>query len=195
MLQIKKFFFLPLIALFLTPSLVFAGQDIEQNFKRISLEISKDFKEHVGQRLSDDQLKEENERSRKRYNEWITELKNLKIQEPNSIWSDDAQYLICIMYAGLGDNQAQKKELESLLKQYPDFHIEDWTKQNLQSMIPSNVSVSQTMQELCYIYLSLKEVDEMKSLAENGMKRFPEETDRFKQILELAKSGGRVAVN
>jgi hypothetical protein len=102
-------------------------------------------------------------------------------QDPKSIWADDAQYIISVL--SIENKSKQAEELEYLLKEYPDFHIEDWTKTNLGLLIPSNISPYLARLELCMLYKEIGDTEKLKISCEEGIKAYPEKADKFEKIL------------
>lgn len=100
----------------------------------------------------------------------IQRLRRFIQLNPDSIWADDAQYIIATLNASLPDQGA--KELEYLLEKYPDMHAEEWTKANL-PIIPTNMALAVRF-ELLLHYKRSGNNDKLKALYEESIKKFPD---------------------
>ena len=169
---------------FVTPYTAYANQT-EEEFKNICGIIAKEFSETVSPAgeeyaVSDEEIEETFVRQRKLFKEWQKELKNLIRLSPDSIWADDAQYIIATLNAG--NYSQQVVELEYLLRNYPNSHIEDWTKENLFFIPVAPIDLVVRL-ELCLAYKELGEVEKLKQLCEESKRKFPEKALVFDKLL------------
>ncbi|MDD5109393.1 MAG: hypothetical protein PHC29_07855 [Candidatus Omnitrophica bacterium] len=145
------------------------ADQVEKNFKDLSLVLVKE----SSQTLSPTD----------KYENLIEELRNLVRANPHSIWAADAQYLIATF--SVTDPQRKLKELEKILKDYPNIHLQDWTKEKLGSLLPKIVDEQIVRIELSILYKQLGETKKLKKLTEESIKKFPEKAYLFKEILNM----------
>ena len=113
--------------------------------------------------------------------EWQEGLRDLIQLAPDSIWADDAQYILSILYA---DNpQQQAVESEYLLKAYPNMQFEEWTKEKLTWMMPSVSPSLDIRVQLAICYKQLGDNEKLKQFCEESIKRFPERRAIFERFL------------
>ena len=97
--------------------------EIEQNFKDTSMALEKEAMQILSP--SSDATT-----ATDKYKNLIEELRSLVRTNPHSVWAADAQYIIA-NYSMILDPKQQAIELAKLLKDYPDTHLQDWTKEKL----------------------------------------------------------------
>ena len=170
-------------------SLYYYTFTLEGKFRRIGLGIAKEFAEStspVGPKhaVSDAEREKTFARQGKLLKKWQDGLRDLIKQDPESIWADDAQYLIAAL--NTENPLKEAKEMETLLTDYPDFRIEEWTKKYLVILVGSNISPLTVTLTLCMLYKKINEFEKLKSLCEEAMKRFPQEAYIFESILKSA---------
>ena len=115
--------------------------------------------------------------------EWQDELRALIKRDPNSIWSDDAQYIIANLYALQNMPKQEAVELERLLTEYPNMHVEDWTRQTLSSIIPNAADDLPVRTILCTYYKQSGEIEKLKQLCNESIKKYPKNSKIFELML------------
>jgi len=100
-----------------------------------------------------------------------------------SIWADDAQYVIAILSAT--NPQQEALELEYLLREYPNMHLEDWTRDALSLIMPSRDIPFEVMvrMQLCMDYKQSGETKKLTYICEESIKKFPEKAKIFESLL------------
>lgn len=162
------------------------ADEIEQKFKDVCVALAKESSRTISptgkdNAVSDKEIEETFTRQRKLFKEWQEELRGLIKTSPQSIWADDAQYIISAL--SIEDPKQNAIELELVLSNYPDIKIEDWTKENLLLLLPSKLDEQIVRLELCSLYKQLGETEKLNNLAEESIKKFPEKTELFQEML------------
>jgi hypothetical protein len=116
--------------------------------------------------------------------ESLNELRSFVRENPESIWADDAQYIIATLSAGNPKQEAL--ELEYLLKNYPNMHIEDWTKENLNDVIPNGPIGLTVRLQLCMDYKQLADAEKLKNICAESIKEYPDKEKIFRKLSEGA---------
>jgi hypothetical protein len=160
------------------------ADEIEQKFKIIGVAIAKETAETVSPvgpeyAVPDKEREETFARQRKLFKEWQGELRSLIVQDPQSIWADDAQYLIAVL--DIEDPQKHAEELEQLLIKYPNFHIEDWTKKYI-ILVSEKASPLFVRFELCSLYKEMGNLEKLDECCKKGANDFPEKAAAFEKI-------------
>ena len=147
---------------------IYADQ-IESNFKNICLIIAK----NMSPAGSESELKECKER-----------LKGIVRSNPDSIWANDAQYLILML--STTDTPQHIAEAEYILKHYPNVHFENLTKETLPMLMPNENIPFEVMvrMELCLDYKELGETEKLKYMCEESIKKYPDRAKVFEKFLQ-----------
>lgn len=117
--------------------------------------------------------------------EWKSALRDLIKTNPQSIWADDAQYIIATLNAG--NFKQEMWEYEYLLKEYPNIHIEDWTQEMLGGILskPKDMTFEEAARFfLCFDYKQLGEVEKLKNICEESIKKYPNKAKIFEKFLQ-----------
>ncbi|MFC1593879.1 hypothetical protein ACFL38_00955 [Candidatus Omnitrophota bacterium] len=157
----------------------------EKEFKSTVLAMKQEFvktEDLLGKNgVSDEELVKSFAYQKDLIKEWVKELKKVVKHSPANIWADDAQYIISTLYAG--SPQLEIQELEHLLKNYPDIHIEQWTRENLPDIAQQADMGCFARISLCLLYRKLQYVNELKALGEESINKCPEKEKILEQIL------------
>jgi len=160
-----------------------------EQFKQITLPIAKEFAATVSPpgpeyAASDAEIEETFARQRILNQEWIEKLKAFVKNNPQSIWADDAQYIITVLSF---DNPPQEAlELEYLLREYPNMHIEDWTRNTHVYMMPGDdipVEVV-TRITLAFNYAHSGSTDKFRQICEESANKYPDRAGAFEALLQ-----------
>ena len=116
---------------------------------------------------------------------WRNEFKEIVDSPFAGIWADDAQYLISTL--NRTDPKLEINDLEELSQKFPEMHIEEWTKENLGSLLPKNVDKCSIQTYLCALYIQTGEKTNLKGACEEGIKHCPDKADFFKVILGMGE--------
>ncbi len=109
-------------------------------------------------------------------------LKKLAAENPQSVWADDAQYLVSML---MPDVERASIERETLVRLYPESKLEAWTMENLNFMLPRITPLDLAMRiQLCLDYLSLAKMDELKNMARESARKYPQNMDDFQNFLQ-----------
>jgi len=109
-------------------------------------------------------------------------LKKFIANEPNSIWSDDAQFIVTKINAVMRiPDSEQVEDLEYLLEQYPNLSIEPWAQELFTYIFEDHIEATReiAMLDLCFIYLRLGELEKLKKLYNVAIKEFPHDEYLF----------------
>ncbi len=125
---------------------------------------------------------------------WKSQLKELINTNPKSIWADDAQYIIASLNAG--NFKQEMLEYEYLLKNYSDMHIhiEDWTQETLVGILskPKDMTFEEGARFfLCFDYKYLGEMEKLKNICEESVKKYPNNAKIFERFLQSATSASK----
>ncbi len=168
---------------------VSSTDEMESRFKNISSQIAKEFSQTVSPEgkqyeVSEKQREDNFSRQSRLFKEWQEELRNLIKANPKSIWADDAQYIIATLNAANPKKQAL--ELEYLLKEYPNMHIEDWTRENLAIIMPNPKIPFEIIVrlQLCSDYKQSGDTAKLKQMCEESMKKYPDKAKIFEKLLQ-----------
>ncbi len=149
--------------------------EIEQNFKDTSMAFQKEAMQILspgsGVTAATD-----------KYKNLIEELRSLVRSNPHSVWAADAQYIVAA-YSMILDPKQQTIELAKLLKDYPDIHLQDWTKENLGFLMPKTFGELPLRVLLCVLYKQLGETEKLKNLCYESISKFPDKRQVFERIL------------
>lgn len=170
------------VLFFIFISALYGYAEDEGKFKSICLTIAKDFAEVMSFENAESVPPELEKRGEDNIILNINGLKRIVQANPQSIWADDAQYILAILKARYPEQQAN--ELEYLLEKYPDINIEEWTKTNLPWLIPDNVPITVRIELLTYYKESANE-DKLKTLYDESIKKFPEKERLFTNIINF----------
>lgn len=131
--------------------------------------------------------REENfEKQRELVKGWIEELKEVVAGDPDSIWADDAQYLICLL--NIKNSKQEVIEREYLLENYPGMEYEAWTKENLYPLVvPEPPMGVEVRFGLCKLYLDSGNHERLRELCEESIREIPEYAVLFESYLEAAE--------
>ncbi len=153
-------------------------------FKNICSVIAKDFAELVSLDFenSDNVPADLEKRAEENFILQMQKLRVFVLLNPDSIWTDDARYILTTTKAGYPDQEAN--ELEYLLEKYPNMHTEEWTKINLPWFVPGNLPLTVRVQLLVYYKESGKK-DKLKALYEESIKKFPGKEQFLKKIIDF----------
>lgn len=119
--------------------------------------------------------------------EWRSVLRQLITTNPESIWADDAQYIIAALNAG--NFRQEMLEYEYLLKNYPNIHIEDWTQEALVGIFskPKYMTFEEGARfSLCFDYKYLGEVEKLKNICAESVEKYPNNAKIFENFLQSA---------
>lgn len=169
------------VLFFILISALYAYADSEGEFKSICLAIAKDVSEIMSFKDAESVPAELEKRVEDNLALQSQELRRIVQANPQSIWADDAQYILASLNARYPQQQAN--ELEYLLKKYPDINIEEWTKVNLPWMTPDNTPIAVRIELLTYYKESANE-DKLKMLYDESIKKFPEKEQLFTNIIK-----------
>lgn len=170
-----------------TVYIVYANQ-IEEEFKKICESIAKYWSETVYPDGEEYAAEQENilARETKLIKGWQKELRNLVKLAPDSIWADDAQYIISLWCSG--DHQQHVADLEFLLEEYPDIHFEEWTRRKLSFYMPEVPVALAIRVDLCFAYQYSGDVEKLKTLCKDSIAKFPEKAPIFESFLKETSS-------
>jgi len=195
----KKLFLFVSLILFTNAYFSYADE-IEQKFKTIGEAIKEEFYKTVKPigsqyEISDEEREDNYLHQIKLFKEWQKELKKLVETKPNSIWADDAQYLMATL--NIKDNNSDIKqrssELEYLIEKYPSIHIEQWTKDNIVLVrIPKKISDDVWVRcELIFEYQQIGDNKKAEALYRKSRDEFPDYADllaRFYDSKDISKA-------
>lgn len=171
------------VLFFIFISALYAYADSEEEFKSICLTIAKDFNEVMSFENAESVPPELEKRGEDNIILNINGLKRIVQANPQSIWADDAQYILASLRMRYSFKQ-HASELEYLLEKYPDINIEEWTRVNLPWLIPDNVPITVRI-ELLTDYKELGNEDKLKTLYDESIKKFPEKERLFTNIINF----------
>ncbi|MEI8349905.1 MAG: hypothetical protein WCI77_07105 [Candidatus Omnitrophota bacterium] len=158
------------------------ADEMESKFKDIITQIAADLQveSSVGKGLE----KEKGAAIENNLVECQSKLKSLIKTNPQSIWADDAQYVIAILSATNPKQEAL--ELEYLLKEYPSMHIEDWTREAFAIAMPNQKIPFEVMVrlQLCMDYKKCGDTEKLKHICEESIKKYPEKAKIFENLLQ-----------
>jgi len=171
-----------LVAVFIlfTSFQVFADE-AENNFKKICNDLNDILYEKVSPVKASDNETEKQTLSRY-LDKWNNEFLDFSNSYPSSIWADDALYLIGSL--NWQDRKKQTSSLEYLLSRYPNIHLEDWTRQNME--VPSKAENSDrilVLIELLMNYDYLGDIEKIKIRCSELVKEEPEKGSKLCNLL------------
>jgi len=174
---------IPALLLFIfISSYVYANNGDE--FKSICSVIAKDFSELMSFENPDDVPADLEKRAEDNFILQAQRLKEFVQLNPNSIWADDAQYVLSVLKAGYPGQEVV--ELEYLLEHYPDMTLEKWTKENLSWLISVDLQLAARFTLLMH-YKKSGEKDKLNALYDESIKKLPEKKEQFKKIINYKK--------
>lgn len=160
------------------------ADEIEGRFKDVSSQIAKEFTQAspAGKEttVSDKEREDIFARQARLFKEWQEELRSLIKADPQSIWAEDAQYIIATLNAG--NPKQETIELECLLKEYPNVHIEDWTRETLALIIPNKPIDQVARMALCFNYKELGDIEKLKKMCKESIQKYPEKAKFFEKL-------------
>lgn len=112
-------------------------------------------------------------------------LKKIAAENAASVWADDAQYLVAQL---MPDVERAYKEREILLKDWPDPSFEEWTRENLDFLLPRVAPAGLAVRlQLCMDYIQLEKMDSLRALAEASIAKYPDYSNNFEVFLQAAE--------
>jgi len=165
------------------------ADEMEVKFKDIARQIANEFSKKASLAAREHPISsEEEERQGKLFYGWQDELRTLIKANPKSIWADDAQYTLATLNAA--DPKQEASELEYLMKQYPNMHLEDWTREMLTPIVPNpSIPFDQGVRIiLCLDYKQLGDTVKLKYMCEESMKKYPDKAKVFEKLLNTPSS-------
>jgi len=157
------------------------NNEVENKFKDITKQIAVDFQGELSAASAPG--KEENVVIETNLVDCRNELKGLIKTNPESIWADDAQYIIAIL--NTANPRQEALELEYLLKEYPDMHIEDWTRETLPILMPNSKIPFEIVVrlQLCLDYKQSGDTEKLKQIYYESVKKYPDKAKIFEKFL------------
>jgi hypothetical protein len=168
------------VLLFSLNYLVAFGDDTDDKFKNIVTKI-----EGLIYSANGKFTKEQNEAGFSLISIYASELRDFVRNYPNSVLADDAQYIISVFSAG--NPLKESRELEYLLENYPDAHIEDWTSKALTAIIPKPPLDLAVRFILCFDYKQLGDTKKLKRLCEESINKYPDKAKVFEKLMSELK--------
>jgi len=163
------------------------ADEMEIKFKELAKQIAIDLQTQASYYESKEKTEMSKEKSKiadRRIGECKNELKNLIKANPRSIWADDAQYIVTTL--DVGNTKQHALDLEILLKEHPNMHIENWTKETLVRIMPNpNLPLEESVKiQLGFDYKELGETEKLKLLCEESIKKYPDKANVFEKLAQ-----------
>jgi hypothetical protein len=150
---------------------ILSPEKAEQTFKQICTEIHTAATSTI--------------RSRRPVGEWMTQLKTIVYLNPESIWADDAQFLIAAL--AFDEPQKQAEEFEYLIKYFPDSQIEPWTSETIPELMPSERKIDLRIRiALISAYRELGQEIRAREIHDESIAKYPKATTHIAKFYNQA---------
>jgi len=162
---------------------------IGQQFKQISIPIAKEFASTAKPSGQEAEMSNKDaERQIILLEETREKLKVFVDNNPDSLWADDAQFLLASL--SVGSPKQEAFEYEYLLREYPDMLLEDWTMNTLVFLAPSEGVPVDLLARLALAinYLQAGEISKLQRLCDESITKYPDRADRFEYLLKIQQS-------
>ncbi len=183
----KMAFLLTVLALF-GCSLNALAKDVQYEFKMTCKPVLEEIQGGSSTNknsVSNEQAKKNIDRQRKIFSEVKSKLKLFVKDNPNTIWSDDAQNIIAML--SIENINEQTLELEHLIASYPDARMEDWSKKAFYLFLSDKLSVDLSARlGLLINYKQLGKQEKFEKLLDGSLKKYPNNALLMK--LKLSRS-------
>ncbi|MEM9015914.1 MAG: hypothetical protein AAGC68_02790, partial [Verrucomicrobiota bacterium] len=111
---------------------------------------------------------------------WKRDLKAIIADDPESVWADDAHYVLKMCY--IDQPEEQVALLEQLLERYPNMKFEDWTRECFPVLLPPEISLLlDSRVALAYLYRELGEKEKLRPLVLDLKAMFPDRPDALQE--------------